>query len=86
MKEKNRDEVSQNFVWHTGTVQVRMAGKEVHVDKEKAKEDGQLVRSPSLFVLRFRLLSSCSCACTNELDGNSSATLAHDPRSHSHQL
>jgi hypothetical protein len=45
VREKNADEVFQNFVWHTRDVDVDRAKKDPSeispVDKEKAKADGQ---------------------------------------------
>ncbi|KAI0634782.1 hypothetical protein C8Q77DRAFT_1053762 [Trametes polyzona] len=45
VREKNADELFQNFVWHTRDVDVDQAKKDpnevVPVDKEKAKNDGQ---------------------------------------------
>lgn len=45
VKEKNRDELFQNFVWHTRDTDFDKAKKDpndlVPVDKEKAKSDGQ---------------------------------------------
>ncbi|KAI0674595.1 hypothetical protein C8Q78DRAFT_1117563 [Trametes maxima] len=45
VKEKNADELFQNFIWHTRDVDVDQAKKDpdevVPVDKEKAKDDGR---------------------------------------------
>lgn len=45
VKEKNADELFQNFIWHTRQVDISAAKKDasevVPVDKEKVKEDGR---------------------------------------------
>ncbi|KZP14441.1 hypothetical protein FIBSPDRAFT_912787 [Athelia psychrophila] len=62
VQEKNADELFQNFVWHTRDVDVDAAKKDpsqvLPVDKEKAKDDGQIAVQHLRTILSLILTNS----------------------------
>lgn len=65
VQENNADDLSQNFVWHARDVDIDAAKKDPNqvlpVDKDKAKDDGQL--SKPTFEHLFLSMSSDAGTC-----------------------